>query len=752
MTFSAKYILIAAIFLLLTSAAAAQEPPLSDKHLDDAIFRGVKFLLDGGADGSLSERQRDGGAEALAVSAAIRAGVPVKQPKLAAVLKRLKAQKSDRVYARAMRVLVCSRLGGDFSEILAKDAAWLIRRQDKTGGWGPEAWQTPNIVETALVMRALNEAAHAGVTIPEKVWTPAREFLRKAQNADGGFGYHLPGAKPVRMRGLSHGIATAAGAAALGVLMDRQTAESQLGRTREDIATAAHPADLAAYGQAIIWLTRRYNLDSIPNWYWGDPPIYTYLYSLCQACRTVFPMRLGAHDLDVELPMALLKRQQPDGGFGESLAEDRLVATAYAVLELQMARQPVLLQKLTIGEELLADYNDAANLCRWTRRKFGYDATWRRALPNTDIETLRRSPVLYISGLGKVGPLPEDFAPKIREYLRSGGTILIQPTAGDQTMSVTMEDFFKKLVPNCKSRPVPAGHSLFSDPAKVDGVKIVSFHAPSGPLRVFLLQSDLSKEWRRGSRKDNRPAFDLFGNVICLATDQNWPVHKFSPPEPSLVAPKPTRLITIGRLRPPGDTSRYPAAARRLSETLAEAISVGLKQRLIQPGGPIAADLPLVWMTGSHLRNFRGTKPLSHYLETGGMLLADSADGRQKFIDQTVVMLEGIFGPGSVKPLPADHPLVTGRFADGLGSDITKVHFTPAAVKVNGGRKVGSPKLLAVRYNGRIVAVLSRFSITRPAADSGRTPPDYVGYAPADARRIALNVLLYAIAARQGAL
>jgi hypothetical protein len=96
-----------------------------------------------------------------------------------------------------------------------------------------------------------------------------------------------------------------------------------------------------------------------------------------------------------------------------------------------------------------------------------------------------------------------------------------------------------------------------------------------------------------------------------------------------------------------------------------------------------------------------------------------------------------MFGRDAVAPLPKTHPLLTGKFAGGMGANVTTVRYAPAAKK-----RAGPPALHAVTIRGRVVAVLSPLGVTVPMS-AGRSY-GCAGLTTLDARRLAANILLYA--------
>jgi hypothetical protein len=224
-------------------------------------------------------------------------------------------------------------------------------------------------------------------------------------------------------------------------------------------------------------------------------------------------------------------------------------------------------------------------------------------------------------------------------------------------------------------------------------------------------------------------------------------------PAPTKVAPvfTPRLLLVVGRIHHAGDWNIMEHTEQQWSNALAGAVSVGLKRRDVFAGQDYDPNVALVHLTGTQLAGFGAPArdALKAYLQRGGLVLIDPAMGGNEFFEQAETMLEQIYGMGSVVMLPPDSPIITGRFAGGVGTDVSNAKFTPAAAR-QAGREQGPPVLWAVKDKGRIVAILSRYSLAVPTADESSALLS--GYHPADAKRLAANILLYTYAARQQAL
>ncbi|MCK5114089.1 MAG: DUF4159 domain-containing protein [Phycisphaerae bacterium] len=365
-----RWAMVAGAFVLLAAMGnvclAQTQPDFMQSPLDIAIERGVKFLFhqqdNDGAWPNANYRLTDGGLEAVALLAALRSNDNDNPDALQAGLGGLTKRKPRRTFARAMRVQVLvlgikmARKNFDngytappgknkkipiarYRRLIQKDVEWLIESQTSEGGWGltgragTNYQPTPNTTDTSCCIVALRRAQQLGVHIPDEVWTQAEKFLLAAQNSDGGFGYYPPGAKPVRLRGASHGLTTAQGTVALEILIARH--RNTPGRKNPDPAP-----NTAALKRALAWLEQHAKIKNVPEWYWGDEPLQEYLYALTHACTAAEKLQLDPPVKLESVSKFLRKTQHPNGSWvGNDLTENQTLATAFATLTLCNVRK-----------------------------------------------------------------------------------------------------------------------------------------------------------------------------------------------------------------------------------------------------------------------------------------------------------------------------------------------------------------------------------------------------------------------------
>lgn len=731
--------LAALTVLLLAGPAAAQ----SDAQVDFAIERGVEFLL-GRVDstGQLpcrNFRMQDGTAEALTARAALAARVPKNHPQLELLQSWLDAHSPRRTAALAARLELYCRQGRN--DQARADLAALLRLQRLSGGWpvGPTE-PTANTLDTALALHAIDTADRAGLNVDATVWTAAGRFLARSQNPDGGFGYYPPWAKPLRIRGASNGLSTAAGASALGVLAAQRARRSSTGRSPQHIAQASRPEELLRWQNALDWLGRNDDPRRPGQWFWGPAPEAFYRLLLTRAGQPAQPMRIGSDTIDLALARTILPRQQADGRFpGQGPAEDYIAATACEVLTLLQTRRPIWVQKLALGSEPRADYADAANLLDWLQRQTGRDGTWRWIVPPVEDETLSRAPLLYLTGIGSF-TFDEATARAIRSFLDDNGIILVQPVGGDTAFAESARKQLTALQPGWAARALPPTHALLQSPSRVNGVTGLLLGPAEGPPQVLILQTDLSGVWHGGRSASARDAFELFGNVLHAAADGQLPRKKFD----RMLHQR--NALQIARLVHPGQWNLAPQAIATLSDDLRRAISTSIGELPALPAQPVPRSAELLWIAGNKLSlDESHRRAIAEYVDAGGTVLAEASDGEESTFQHLHGLIESIFGVGSLKPLEPNAPLLSGKGRGNLGTEVTRAALSPPAAN-RIGRATIRPDLLVVRKDGRIVVVLSRLGLVQGAGQLD--PRRYVGYQSLDARRIVLNVLLMAAANR----
>ncbi len=749
-------LLVLAALLAWPHLASAQEPAgmktpalatVSDAAVRTAIDRGLAWLASKQApDGSIPNRhagEYTGGGESLAALAWLWAGRPRDQAPLKATLAYLDELKPGMTYTRSLRAMTYSLLSGsDARNRLAGDVEWLLAGQFDTGGWGygrrsamtrlrPE-WTDASNSQFALL--ALRDAADAGAGPDRAVWRQAEKYWRSFRNADGGWGYQpaIDGARPQRSE--SHGSMTAAAAASYMIFARRLD---------PDLPNAFSEQ----IDGALKWLAGHYDLKSVPKYVGRPQPsqLYYYLFTLGRVIDSGGLRTLRDKDFAGGVAAGIFAEQRADGSWNGSVID-----TAFAVLCLQRARAAVVINQVQWSRP--AGWA-GANVARRLARRLRTRVTWQRVAPEW-AEAFPEAPVLYVDLAGG-DPWPQALDAGLRKFVHGGGTCLIQAPPGDDERLAALTARFRKLFGDYRQGELEGDHLIFRVPYPIEAAarpRIVGI-GDGCRTRIFILADDVAGAWRKNV---SAGSFDLADNIVYYATGGMPPAGRFEARWAAPAAPPTKRSIPVARLRYAGDWNVCPLAFRQLGDRLAHSRSTRLRELpAVAAAKPIDPTVALLWLTGNTPPKFSDEElaNLRVYLDAGGTLLIDPATGREDFLAAATAMAHKLLGADQFERLGADSPLLTGRFG-GMGADVTKLRLLrrpddkyptgPAAWR----RKplpAATPELRAARIDGRIAVIVSARGLT--CSIEGTPCLENAGYLPDDARRLALNVVLYAASA-----
>ena len=168
---------------------------------------------------------------------------------------------------------------------------------------------------------------------------------------------------------------------------------------------------------------------------------------------------------------------------------------------------------------------------------------------------------------------------------------------------------------------------------------------------------------------------------------------------------------------------------------------------MLPPGDPQLLEHPLAFTHGR--REFRWSaaerKALAQYLERGGFLFANAICASPQFAAAFRREVQAALPKAQFRRIPPDHPLLSREFR---GYDLTTVTLRdPQARATQDPLKSKleriKPLLEGVEIDGRLAIVFSPYDIS--CALENQASLECKGYIKADAGRIALNVILFAL-------
>jgi hypothetical protein len=269
---------------------------------------------------------------------------------------------------------------------------------------------------------------------------------------------------------------------------------------------------------------------------------------------------------------------------------------------------------------------------------------------------------------------------------------------------------------------------------------------------IFFTLNDISCAWNRTQLTRRAEAFQFGGNMYAYATDRakirsrlmGVTHRKARATEMKSLKAGPRSSLTVARLKHGGDwqvSARY-----RLVAKLLQRMNAGCGTTFVaaEPAPADDAALPqdaVLYATGRTGITLGDPhkKALAGRLASGGFLVVDAGMGDQRF-EQAFKTFAGQMG-WTVKPLAADHPILSGSMTGATGQDITKgLTYTHHALA-----KASSPLRVDLRgiYAGeRLVGLYSPRDLLY--AQAGLRAFGSIGYDLVSAQKVIENVLLYA--------
>jgi hypothetical protein len=748
-----------ALAWLQVRAAAGDEPraPLrrvTGRAVARAIERGKKALVS-----SFDEQGRLGtklgeafgsGPEALALLALHRAGDSVDANRLADALARVRQARPATVYARAMRIALLSELDPNDPQLI-RDVSWLVQQQNvRRGGWGygpghPAQVRNPAYVDsrnTFLASFALARARARGAAEHQAAWTRLGGFWRTTANPDGGWGFMPEGVGEFRVKPSSYGTAVAWGIASLHASADVWVAHAAAG--------SSCPYEESA-SKALAWLDEEFTVENVPKYLWGERAIdyHRYLHAVARAGLGSGRREFGGVEWAPALARALLASQRPDGRWAADPdaidpGDDDPITTALAMLTLLDARRPPIIARMAISNRPVCA-REAASAARWYSRHVR-EASWTWVAPDAPREHFADAPLLWIDASGEIS-LDANAVGRLHHAMSAGTLVIVQGKVAQPGPNRAVAGFLAKLSKGWSVRPLDQDHPLYSARFAVAGFagdEEVSAVGDGLRLRALVVSADLAGALERPQGSGHARAAGFVANAVAYATDLQGPRGRFARQREvrSGQRPRVVRHARVGCISSGEGAATCRVGTARVSELLARSLSIGLRPTPA-PWSTDGQPATLVWMTGTEAIELTDpqARAVQTYLQEGGLLLVDADAGRKGLTEAMLARLGEWFGPESVRPIEADHPLMTGRFADGLGVPLADVGVSRALRARE--RRLDRPALTGVWHEGRLVAIVSPHGVA--SALLGEAIYNARMYAPDDALKIATNVVLWAI-------
>lgn len=774
-----------ATILALMAAALAPRPAAAATadEVDATIARAQAWLLsrpnfvrDGHWESAFAsgwDAQQVGGPTALVTYALLASGISPNDPRLKKPIDFLRRCDMQGVYALGVRAQIWQYLprSTENAAFVARDVRLLLGMIEQSsskpdGGlfdYGKMERVRIDLSVSQYGTLGLWSGARLGAEVPPNVWKVIDGRWKGLQDsATGGWSYTGTGAPTGSM--------TAAGVATLFITLDH------LAGPPRDEGNATEPA----IDRGVDFLAAE--LPKILAGPGYSAQFYT-LYGIERIGVAGGYKLLGNVDWYAAGCDFLVRTVNGEGYWpvSEWSAE---VDTSFALLFLARGREPVMMNKIkyeqaapaTAGQPAEARWNqrgrDVANAARFVGQQLERSFNWQIIdLAAASVRDLHDAPIAYLSFRRGVPPtLTPDAIDKLREYVESGGMLLLnadwppkdrgvngqpvtQKAATTQKGATTPkgadaapQKLFATLFPYATYRPLPADHPILRN----QQFKATNWQRPpivyelTNGVRTLGLYvvDDAGLAWQLNETTKQREKFELAADIYQYAIDKEHAqvkgrTHYVPPPaaQPTAEAPPISSRLRVARVRFNGNCDPEPGGWRRVQRlAAAEGIDVSVQPVDIEKAD--LADFRIAHLTGAGRIQLSpaAVERLKAFVDGGGVLLVDAAGGDPVFaadVERALAPISEAFRPTG-KVIAADDPL----YADAKRGPIPFRYRTFALASVGATSK---PRIRGEKVGGRWGYLYSTEDLT--AGLVGQPVDGIRGYTPTTATEVVMRLV-----------
>ena len=648
--------------------AQAQERPLTDEEVDQAIQKLKKFLYDsqdpktGGWYGAHhtspnDKPQRDDwGPTSMAVLALIVAGESPQHPQLAKAIKLLSEVEITGTYALSMRTHLWSYLPqGTFGGALQKDARTMIQSAYTASIGGKEypsrfdylVYGAPGFRDTNSRMDnsttqygtlALWQASKRGLEINPGFWRDTRQSFLQLQGDDGGWAYNIS-------RNTSETM-TCAGLACMHIV------QQELYRDQDK----PDPQTQESIQRGLKFLDNNFGKQG--GAHGGNGYLY---YGYERVGLASGRKYFGGQDWFQVIGRKIVSR---NAAFGNQIHD-----AAFCLMFLARGRVPVWINKLEIpGVNWNNRPNDVYFLNRYISEYREHEVNWQVVNIDSDPADWISAPLMWISCDDDIQWTDAQVA-KIKQYIDLGGTLIANPEGNSRSFRNSIEDLGSRLYPDLKFKDMPADHPmanlLVGEPNQRKGppVRILSNGA-----RVLIILPE--KDWGKKFQADKKPDAEkseewrCITNIYGVVTDRGELTPRLSSPmvQREEHANTGTIKVVIPEWQDPAGKMPEHDVYRIMRNYMHYETG---KQLLVEkmPLSELAtADPSLLHMVGVNAIKIEESErtAIQNYLAAGGTILIENLGGTGDFAKSVKEQLGPLF-PGDDNTLNArSNKIITG--------------------------------------------------------------------------------------------
>ncbi|MDX1681518.1 MAG: DUF4159 domain-containing protein [Phycisphaeraceae bacterium] len=736
---------------------------LSLKEIRQAIADGVDGLYEMepeytfGAAGAIMNPNRHHqrhkfGHHAIAAWAMLDAGESYQYPRLFRRVNWVLTADKPYVYDRAMRAQMLAELPvRRWEPWVHRERVWLNSALTNQGnfpfkyaggrstGWGDSANGQYGVLGLWGIERS-------GLTVPRQTWQKIDDFWRQTQQKTEG---QLPAGWGLEPQANDADAPMTAG----GVAVLTVTEKMLYGRefVNPDNNVTPH------LRKGLAWLDENFDMNpggSLPDWYY-------YMWTIQRVGRATGFRVFNDIDWYRVGTSQVLSNQTADGLWPRSgMMESELLSTAFALLYLAKANEPVAVTKIryqrpggedeneanddaeeeVAGSDFWGRWNnyphDIWNFVTYVSDQFEYATTWQIMGLDQPAYSLIESPLLYLSTDEPV-QLNDEQITNLKGFIEAGGLLIVNADGNEANTVRSYKSLAQELFGRDWEKVNPE-HHIYNLHQQV-GARVPMRMVDNGvrPLMIWMTR-DIGKGLQTNdtARGDG---FKALSNIYLYVTGKRFRRGRLENAYRVQQNSRPSISMPVARLQHDGNYDPEPGALKQLGAIMADGHNLDLQVEVIKPDKLNNHKMAFLTTTGAGSFSAAETSALRDWIKNGGTLWVDGAGGSREASNAAIGMVKKLFPNQPMKPVNSQHPLVNGVGIRG-GQDVRTADYRLYTLVRMG--KLNKPRLQTIEIDGRPAVIYSAEDLTCGLAGVHHWGID--GYTVNTARKLVINGVLAA--------
>ncbi|MCY3022991.1 MAG: DUF4159 domain-containing protein [Planctomycetota bacterium] len=411
----------------------------------------------------------------------------------------------------------------------------------------------------------------------------------------------------------------------------------------------------------------------------------------------------------------------------------------------------------------ISDWNLAPADCQQLLKKAGNHLKLQYRCADVNLNTFSgdpaEMPVLFFSG-GRTLRLPDEQIVMLRKYVLSGGMIWMDSVAGSPFFYKGAVEILKKAFPEENLRKIPLDHPMYHMIVDLEKVNLPEAVGNKDPalegiyvgcrVGVVVSKYGLGCGWDNFTPEYsikqalyyNIPDATVIGlNMVSYAVGYAELGKAHSRPELFGEGDRknPTNEFVFAQMKHNAVWSTDPGGPENLLRTLARDtnVKVTFRRKTVDPATDSLKDVQFLYLSGCHnmVLSDAAVEAVRGFLGRGGTLFIDNTQGLKTFDLAVRREMKRILPNADFKTIGLEHELFSTYFK------ISKVAYTPAVQRLD--PKLDGPQFEGLQLDGDVRVIYSKYDLG--GGWQGDEHPQSKGYAAADAMRLGVNIVTYAM-------